>query len=105
MSDPAIIAEHLTYRYGDLVAVDDISFAVDDGEILGFLGPNGAGKSTTVQMLSGQLRPKGGRATLLGLDVASQPKKIQAQIGICFEGRSEERRVGEECGSRGAPEP
>jgi len=78
VSQPAILAENLIYQYGDLVAVDAINFSVAEGEILGFLGPNGAGKSTTVQMLSGQIRPKGGRATVLGLDVASQPKKVQA---------------------------
>jgi len=85
MTQDAIIAEDLTYRYGDLTAVDSISFEVAEGEILGFLGPNGAGKTTTVRMLTGQLRPKSGRATLLGLDVALKPKQIQAQIGICFE--------------------
>ncbi len=85
MSQPAIIAENLTYRYGQLTAVDHISFTVAEGEILGFLGPNGAGKSTTVKMLTGQLRPKEGRATVLGLDVARHPKQVQAQIGVCFE--------------------
>lgn len=85
MSAPAILAEDLTYRYGDLTAVDHISFSVAEGEIFGFLGPNGAGKSTTVKMLTGQLRPKEGRATVLGLDVARRPKEVQAQIGVCFE--------------------
>jgi ABC-2 type transport system ATP-binding protein len=81
----AIIAENLTYRYGDLVAVDHINFAVGEGEILSFLGPNGAGKTTTVKMLTGQLRPKGGTATLLGLDIVHNTEKVQAQIGVCFE--------------------
>lgn len=85
MAGNAIIAENLTYRYGDLTAVDHISFSVGEGEILGFLGPNGAGKTTTVKMLTGQLRPQEGHATLLGLDVAKDPKKVQAQIGVCFE--------------------
>jgi ABC-2 type transport system ATP-binding protein len=85
MTPSAILAEDLTYRYGDLLAVDHINFDVGQGEILGFLGPNGAGKSTTVKMLTGQLLPKEGRATLLGLDVARQPKQVQAQIGVCFE--------------------
>lgn len=85
MTIPAIIAENLTYRYGQLIAVDHISFTVAEGEILGFLGPNGAGKSTTVKMLTGQLRPKEGRATVLGLNVARHPKQVQAQIGVCFE--------------------
>lgn len=85
MSEKAIVAEGLAYAYGELQAVDHISFEVEEGEILGFLGPNGAGKSTTVKMLTGQLRPQDGRATLLGLDVAHKAKAVQAQIGVCFE--------------------
>ncbi len=85
MAEDAIVASELTYRYGDLLAVDAISFTVAAGEILGFLGPNGAGKSTTVKMLSGELPPKGGKATLLGIDVARDPEKVQAEIGVCFE--------------------
>jgi ABC-2 type transport system ATP-binding protein len=85
MTQPAIVAEGLTYSYGDLVAVDHIDFYVEEGEIIGFLGPNGAGKSTTVKMLTGQIRPKAGKATVLGFDVAKQAKQLQARAGICFE--------------------
>jgi ABC-2 type transport system ATP-binding protein len=85
MTENAILAEGLTYSYGQLLAVDHISFHIAAGEILGFLGPNGAGKTTTVKMLTGQLPPQAGRATLLGLDVAKDPNKVQAQIGVCFE--------------------
>lgn len=85
MPNHAITAENLTYRYGDLLAVDHINFDVAEGEILGFLGPNGAGKTTTVKMLTGQMRPKEGKATLLGMDVTTQTEKVQAQIGVCFE--------------------
>ncbi|MCB8937063.1 MAG: ABC transporter ATP-binding protein [Ardenticatenaceae bacterium] len=85
MSNLAINAENLTYQYGDLTAVNAINFQVAEGEILGFLGPNGAGKSTTVKMLTGQLLPKSGQATLLGMDIVKQTKQIQAKIGICFE--------------------
>ena len=85
MSNLAIVAEGLTYQYGELTAVDHINFQVAEGEILGFLGPNGAGKSTAVRMLTGQLLPKAGKATLLGLDIARQTKQVQAQIGVCFE--------------------
>lgn len=85
MTPQAIVAENLTYRYNSFTAVDHISFHVDEGEILGFLGPNGAGKTTTVSMLTGQRKPHEGRALLLGLDVAREPKVVQAQIGICFE--------------------
>jgi ABC-2 type transport system ATP-binding protein len=85
MTQPAIIAENLTYTYGELLAVDQIDFCVEHAEIMGFLGPNGAGKSTVVKMLSGQIKPKAGKAVVLGLDVARHPKQVQAQSGICFE--------------------
>jgi ABC-2 type transport system ATP-binding protein len=67
------------------MAVDHISFTVADGEILGFLGPNGAGKTTTVRILTGQLRPKGGKAYLLGMDITRNAERVQGQIGVCFE--------------------
>lgn len=85
MATPAIVAEGLTYSYGDNVAVDDVSFTVGKGEILGFLGPNGAGKTTTVKMLTGQLKPRAGRASLLGKDVSTHVREVQGQIGVCFE--------------------
>ncbi len=81
----AIVAEELTYWYGELVAVDHISFNVAEGEILGFLGPNGAGKTTTVKMLTGLLKPKAGKALLLGMDIAKNVEKVQEGIGVCFE--------------------
>ena len=85
MHDFAIEARDLSYRYGDLLAVDNISFAVGRGEILGFLGPNGAGKSTTIKMLTGQIRPASGQAMLLGMDVSQETNTIQGRIGISFE--------------------
>jgi ABC-2 type transport system ATP-binding protein len=85
MDNYSIVAEDLTYWYGDLVAVDHISFQVARGEILGFLGPNGAGKTTTWKMLTGQMKPKGGKATVLGWDIAGNTEKAQAEIGVCFE--------------------
>jgi ABC-2 type transport system ATP-binding protein len=85
MAGEAIMAEELTYTYGDLVAVDHLSFTVGEGEIVGFLGPNGAGKTTTVKMLTGQLKPKSGRALLLGMDVARDGVKVHREIGVCFE--------------------
>lgn len=85
MPENAIVAENLIYRYGDLVAVDGISFEVAKGEIFSFLGPNGAGKTTTVSMLIGQRRPHKGRAFLLGKDITRETATIQAQIGVCFE--------------------
>jgi ABC-2 type transport system ATP-binding protein len=80
-----IEARDLTYKYGDLLAVDHISFSVEKGEILGFLGPNGAGKSTTVKMLTGQLDPLEGKAIVLGKDVSTNAKQVHERIGVCFE--------------------
>jgi len=85
MAGDAIVAEELTYWYGELVAVDHVTFNVAEGEILGFLGPNGAGKTTAIKMLTGQLRPKAGKATLLGMDVARNVDKVQGDMGVCFE--------------------
>lgn len=81
----AIVADELTHWYGELVAVDHISFNVAEGEILGFLGPNGAGKTTTIRMLTGQLKPKAGKATLLGIDISKNLDRVQGDIGVCFE--------------------
>ena len=81
----AIVAENLTYKYGDLLAVDHINFNVAEGEIFGFLGPNGAGKSTTVKMLTGQMKPKDGKAIILDMDVATNVRGVQSEIGVCFE--------------------
>ncbi|HOK19090.1 MAG TPA: ATP-binding cassette domain-containing protein, partial [Thermosynergistes sp.] len=67
----AIKASGLVKRYGDLVAVDNISFDVEKGEFFGFLGPNGAGKTTTIRMLTGLSKPTAGKAELLGFDIGS----------------------------------
>jgi ABC-type multidrug transport system ATPase subunit len=85
MTAAAIVAQNLSYAYGDLLAVNDVSFDVGSGEILGFLGPNGAGKSTTIKMLTGQIRPRSGAVTVLGMDVSRQREAVQARMGVCFE--------------------
>ena len=85
MASDAIVAEGLMYSYGELVAVDSISFNVAEGEILGFLGPNGAGKTTAIKVLTGQLKPRAGQATLLGMDVTKNVEKVQGEMGVCFE--------------------
>jgi ABC-2 type transport system ATP-binding protein len=79
--EPVIVAENLSRSFGDLVAVADVSFRVGVGEIFGVLGPNGAGKSTTIRMLCGLLDPSGGRATVVGIDVAKHPERVKAKIG------------------------
>jgi drug efflux transport system ATP-binding protein len=78
---PAIAVEHLTRRFGDFVAVDDVSFDVREGEIFGFLGANGAGKSTTIRMLCGLLRPTSGTAVVGGVDVTRDPESVKLRIG------------------------
>ncbi len=85
MSEEAIRVEGVSYAYGDVKAVDDISFSVAQGEVLGFLGPNGAGKSTTIKLLTGQMRPQTGDIAILGMNVAKDRDAIQGRIGVCFE--------------------
>jgi ABC-2 type transport system ATP-binding protein len=77
----AIEVRGLSRRFGDFVAVDDLSFSVRPGEIFGFLGANGAGKSTTIRMLCGLLRPTGGTALVGGIDVAADPEGVKRRIG------------------------
>jgi ABC-2 type transport system ATP-binding protein len=78
---PAVHIDKLVKRFGDFVAVDNVSIDVAPGEIFGFLGPNGAGKSTTIRILCGLLAPTSGRATVGGYDVATQPEEIKKRIG------------------------
>ncbi len=77
----AVSIERLSRRFGDFVAVDDISLNVARGEIFGFLGPNGAGKSTTIRMLCGLLMPSGGDGTVGGYDILREPESIKKIIG------------------------
>jgi ABC-2 type transport system ATP-binding protein len=77
----AVEALDLSKRFGDFVAVDSVSFAVDRGSIFGFLGPNGAGKTTTMRMLLGLLKPTSGHATVLGLDIVRQTAQVKRKIG------------------------
>jgi len=81
-----ISTEHLTKHYGSLVAVEDVSFQVGAGEVLGFLGPNGAGKTTTMRMLTGFVAPTSGRANVCGHDVENEPLAAKAAIGYLPEG-------------------
>ena len=77
-----IEAHTLTKQFGKLTAVDNLDLEVKAGEFFGFIGPNGAGKTTTLQMLSGQLPPTSGTATVLGIDAATDPIAVKAAIGI-----------------------
>src|SRR5437764_14790511 len=80
-----IRAEHLTRRYGELTAVNDVSFDVAEGEIFAFLGPNGAGKTTTIKMLTTLLKPNGGSIRLDGLDPLVQQNEARKRFGIVFQ--------------------
>ncbi|MBI3772373.1 MAG: ATP-binding cassette domain-containing protein [Gammaproteobacteria bacterium] len=78
---PLIQVDQVSRYYGHLCAVDNISFEVKKGEVVGFLGPNGAGKSTTMQMISGNLAPSAGRVQINGIDLLDMPKAAKAQLG------------------------
>jgi ABC-2 type transport system ATP-binding protein len=77
-----IVMQHLTKRFGTQTAVDDLSFEVPAGQILGFLGPNGAGKSTTLKMLTGMLEPTSGTATICGFDLLREPLEVKRRVGF-----------------------
>jgi ABC-2 type transport system ATP-binding protein len=81
-----IAIKNLVKRYGELVAVDNISFNVEPGQVLGFLGPNGAGKSTTMKMIAGFLSPTSGSISVCGLDAENEPLKTKQMIGYLPEG-------------------
>ncbi|MDY0167894.1 MAG: ABC transporter permease [Thermoguttaceae bacterium] len=81
MNDIVIESRGLSRRFGDLVAVEDVSFRVRRGAIFGLLGPNGSGKSTIIRMLCGVLEPSGGDASVLGFDVRTDPEEIKRRIG------------------------
>jgi len=83
---PAIATEHLTRRFGDLIAVQDVNLRVAPGQFFGFLGPNGAGKSTTIKMLTGLLAPSSGRMQILGIDLTQDSVEVKRQIGVVPEG-------------------
>lgn len=82
MSQPILEARGLVKRYGALTAVNDTSFAIEEGEIFGLLGPNGAGKSTTISMLTGLFPPDGGSIHIMGIDAVSDVEKIKTLIGV-----------------------
>jgi ABC-2 type transport system ATP-binding protein len=80
-SEASVVVESLTKRFGDFVAVNNVTFEAHRGEIFGFLGPNGSGKSTTIRILCGLLRPSSGIARVAGIDVAKNPEAVRQHIG------------------------
>jgi len=110
MSAPAIEAEHLVKRFGETLAVDDVSFAVAQGTVLGLLGPNGAGKTTTVRMMTTLTRPTSGTARVSGHDVVREPDAVRRSMGLTGQaatvdelltGRENLRLIGSLYGLRG----
>ncbi len=81
MSESLLEARNLTRIFGDFKAVDDVSFTIQPGEIVGFLGPNGAGKTTTIKMLTGLLAPSSGVARIAGYDINESPLEAKSRIG------------------------
>ena len=81
-SEPAIVVEHLTKRFGEFTADDDLTFTVYRREIFGILGPNGAGKSTLIRMLNTLLPPTSGKALVMGHDVATRTNEVRGEIGV-----------------------
>jgi len=77
----AIITQHLHRKFRKTVAVRDLSFSIEQGEVFGLIGPDGAGKTTTLRMLAGVLKPTSGRATVLGVDVVNDPEALRQKIG------------------------
>jgi ABC-2 type transport system ATP-binding protein len=80
--DSVATVEGLVHRYGDLTAVDELSFSINRGEVFGLLGPNGAGKSTTISILSCILEHTGGRVTVLGADAGPNARSVKARVGL-----------------------
>ncbi len=77
--------EHLTKSYGDLIAVNDVSFSVEEGEIFGLVGPNGAGKTTLIEMIEGLRTPDSGLIKALGLDPTKQSDELKEKIGVLLQ--------------------
>ena len=81
-----IEVKNITKKYGSFTAVDNISFKIEEGEIIGLLGPNGAGKSTTMNMITGYIEPTEGEIIVNGYDISKKPRKAKSQIGYMPEG-------------------
>ena len=85
--------EHLKKSYGEVKAVDDLSFKVREGEFFAFLGVNGAGKSTTINIINGTLKQDGGEVYVCGEDMSRRPERVQGQIGIVFQNSALDKRL------------
>jgi len=79
--EPAVVTQALRKTFGKMVAVEGLTMTIAAGEVFGLLGPNGSGKTTTIRMLCGLMEPSGGRATVVGYDVAARPEMVRRSIG------------------------
>ena len=92
-TSPVVETQNLTRRFGQLVALSDVSFTVDPGEIFGLIGPNGAGKSTLIKILTTMLPPSSGRARVAGFDVSDAPEQVRRRIGYVPQLLSSDREL------------
>jgi len=81
MTEPVVVTQEMTKKYGELTALDRLSITLDKGQILGFIGPNGAGKTTTIKILVGLARPTSGHARIAGVDCSREARKIKRLVG------------------------
>lgn len=93
MADVVVRADRIRKRYGRVLAVDDVSFAVHRGEIFGLIGPNGAGKTTTLECIEGVRRADGGEIAVLGLDPARNRRAVQRRIGVQLQAAQLQKRI------------
>ncbi|MFN4132881.1 MAG: ATP-binding cassette domain-containing protein [Candidatus Hadarchaeales archaeon] len=93
MKQPAVVAEKLTKRYGTLIAVNEVSLRIKEGEFFGLLGPNGAGKTTFIHMLTTILPPTSGTAKIFGMDIKEEKDEVRKLIGIVFQDQSLDNRL------------
>jgi len=93
MADPILVVEHLTHRYGDRVALDDVTLQVQAGEIFALLGPNGGGKTTLFRILATLLRPTSGSVRLFGNDALAHPERVRWHVGIVFQSSSTDGKL------------
>lgn len=90
---PVISVENLSHNYGDRLALDNLSFSANAGEIFGLLGPNGGGKTTTFRILSTLIRASSGAVKIFGFDLFQQPREIQKRIGVVFQSPSLDKKL------------